>query len=71
MILVSHPSGNANVRGVLRGLESAGILDSFCTSIGTSDREAGHWRNFLFQKASLSGSANKAEAAPAPEAAAE
>ena len=32
-ILLSHPTGNANVRSVLRGLEKAGILDSFCTSI--------------------------------------
>lgn len=32
-VLLSHPTGNANVRSVLRGLVKAGMLDSFCTSI--------------------------------------
>ena len=33
MILVSHPTGNANVRALLLGLENAGLLAGFRTSI--------------------------------------
>jgi glycosyltransferase involved in cell wall biosynthesis len=50
MILVSHPTGNANVRAVLKALERAGVLDSFCTSIGASDQEKVSWRNYFFQR---------------------
>ena len=32
-ILLSHPTGNANVRGALEGLNSNGLLESFHTSI--------------------------------------
>lgn len=32
-ILLSHPTGNANVRSVLKGLVNANILDSFYTSL--------------------------------------
>jgi len=32
-VLLSHPTGNANVRSVLKGLVKEGMLDSFCTSI--------------------------------------
>ena len=43
MILLSHPTGNANVRGVLKALESAGVLDSFYTSLGVSETETVPW----------------------------
>ena len=32
-ILLSHPTGNANVRSVLKGLVNAGMLESFYTSL--------------------------------------
>lgn len=32
-IVISHPTGNANVRGAVAGFEDAGILDSFHTCI--------------------------------------
>lgn len=32
-LVVAHPTGNANVRAVLRGVVRAGLLDSFWTSI--------------------------------------
>ncbi len=35
MITVSHPTGNANVRAALRGLEAAGLLGQFHTAIAT------------------------------------
>ena len=35
MVTVSHPTGNANVRAVLDGLEAAGLLECFCTAIAT------------------------------------
>ena len=35
MITVSHPTGNANVRAALRGLEAAGLLGHFYTAIAT------------------------------------
>jgi glycosyltransferase involved in cell wall biosynthesis len=50
MILLSHPTGNANVRAVMQALENAGILDSFCTTLGVSDQEPAKWRNLFFQK---------------------
>jgi len=31
--VVSHPTGNANVRNVLSALQEAGMLDEFCTTI--------------------------------------
>lgn len=37
MILLSHPTGNANVRGALHGLQEAGLLSAFSTSIATFD----------------------------------
>lgn len=36
-ILVSHPTGNANLRAVLRGFADAGILNAFYTTIATQD----------------------------------
>jgi glycosyltransferase involved in cell wall biosynthesis len=36
-ILLSHPSGNANVRGVLSGLHSNNLLHSFHTSVACFD----------------------------------
>ena len=41
-IIVSHPTGNANLRGVLQGLENKGILGAFYTSIGNF--EGSVWR---------------------------
>ena len=35
MITFSHPTGNANVRAALRGLEEAGLLGHFYTAIAT------------------------------------
>ena len=35
MITVSHPTGNANVRAALHGLEAAGLLGHFYTAIAT------------------------------------
>jgi starch synthase len=32
--LVSHPTGNANMRAVLRGLQRVGALEEFCTTVG-------------------------------------
>lgn len=37
MILLSHPTGNANVRSALHGLQDAGLLSAFSTSIATFD----------------------------------
>jgi glycosyltransferase involved in cell wall biosynthesis len=50
MILLSHPTGNANVRAVIQALDIAGILGSFCTSLGVSDQDAVYWQNLFFQK---------------------
>jgi glycosyltransferase involved in cell wall biosynthesis len=50
MILISHPTGNANVRSVLKALDQASVLDSFHTTLGVSEGEPVSWRNFLFQK---------------------
>lgn len=36
--LVSHPTGNANLRAVLRGLENAGLLGEFHTTIALPPR---------------------------------
>ncbi|MDQ2825218.1 MAG: glycosyltransferase family 4 protein [Verrucomicrobiota bacterium] len=36
MILLSHPTGNANVRAVLQALDRAGLLSIFVTTIGWS-----------------------------------
>jgi hypothetical protein len=36
--VVSHPHGNANVRGVVRGLHRAGLLARFVTTLGVSDQ---------------------------------
>lgn len=35
-VLVSHPTGNANLRAVLRGLERAGVLTEFWTTLSLS-----------------------------------
>ncbi|WP_116107087.1 glycosyltransferase family 4 protein [Lewinella sp. IMCC34191] len=35
MVTVSHPTGNANVRAALDGLEAAGLLECFYTAIAT------------------------------------
>lgn len=32
-VLVSHPTGNANLRAVLRGLEASGVLEEFWTTL--------------------------------------
>lgn len=37
-ILVSHPTGNANVRAVLKGFNEAGILSAFCTTIAVDKK---------------------------------
>jgi glycosyltransferase involved in cell wall biosynthesis len=50
MILVSHPTGNANVRAVIRTFEAAGMLDSFCTTIGTAGQSRTTWLSRLLQK---------------------
>lgn len=39
-VLVSHPTGNPNVRGVLRALEDCGGLDSFHTALAVPRRLA-------------------------------
>jgi alpha-maltose-1-phosphate synthase len=39
-VLVSHPTGNPNVRGVLRALETSGDLDSFHTALAVPRRLA-------------------------------
>src|SRR5512134_1326500 len=39
-VLVSHPTGNPNVRGVLRALEASGDLHSFHTSVAIPPRLA-------------------------------
>ena len=36
MIVLTHPTGNANVRAVLEALEQAGLLARFVTTIGWS-----------------------------------
>jgi glycosyltransferase involved in cell wall biosynthesis len=50
MILLSHPTGNANVRAVILALEKAGILNLFCTSLGVSKGEQVCWLTSFFQK---------------------
>lgn len=50
MILVSHPTGNANVRAVVRALDGAGELDCFFTTLGVSEHEPANWANRPFQK---------------------
>jgi glycosyltransferase involved in cell wall biosynthesis len=37
MILLSHPTGNANVRAVLQALDRAGLLSTFVTTLGWSE----------------------------------
>jgi glycosyltransferase involved in cell wall biosynthesis len=37
MILLSHPTGNANVRAVLQALDQAGLLARFVTTLGWSE----------------------------------
>jgi len=37
MILLSHPTGNANVRAVLKALDRAGLLARFVTTLGWSE----------------------------------
>jgi glycosyltransferase involved in cell wall biosynthesis len=50
MILLSHPTGNANVRAVMRALEQAGVLDSFYTSLGVGESGRIRWQNFFHKK---------------------
>jgi len=50
MILVSHPTGNANVRAVILAMENAGVLDQFCTTLGVADRETINKPNSFFFK---------------------
>ena len=39
MVILSHPTGNSNVRAALRALASAGLLEAFFTTLGfSSDR---------------------------------
>jgi starch synthase len=38
MSLLSHPSGNANVRAVLEALDRAGLLAKFVTTLGWSHK---------------------------------
>lgn len=40
MITVIHPTGNANVRGVLTGLDQENLLDAYYTTIGLSSRSS-------------------------------
>ena len=37
MIIFSHPTGNANARNAIRGLQDADLLASFLTSVATFD----------------------------------
>ena len=46
-VLVTHPTGNANVRGVLSGLHEAGLLQAFATTIATYE---GDWLGRLSGK---------------------
>jgi glycosyltransferase involved in cell wall biosynthesis len=43
-VVVSHPTGNANVRAVLRGLGASGLLDSFWTTLAVPP----HWTRAPF-----------------------
>jgi glycosyltransferase involved in cell wall biosynthesis len=52
MVLVSHPTGNANVRAVIRALDRARLLDSFCTTIGMAEEESARWRKLFFRQRS-------------------
>jgi len=45
MIVVSHPTGNANVRGLLNGLHKHQLLATYCTTLGFSSRSK--WLNLL------------------------
>ncbi len=47
-VIVSHPTGNANVRAVLRGFEQGGILDSFQTTLALP---GGAWSQWLESEA--------------------
>ncbi len=46
-VLVTHPTGNANVRGVLSGLKEAGLLQAFATTIATYE---GDWWGRFFSR---------------------
>ena len=39
MIVLTHPTGNANVRAVMGGLQRAGLLAKFATTIGFAESE--------------------------------
>lgn len=53
MILFSHPTGNANVRALLQGLEEAGLLEEFHTSLTSGVGLSGKFlKYFLRQQAS-------------------
>ncbi len=45
MIVVSHPTGNANVRGLLNGLLNQKLLETYYTTLGFSSRSM--WLNLL------------------------
>jgi alpha-maltose-1-phosphate synthase len=45
MILVSHPTGNNNVRAVIRGLNSDGLLAGFATTLAINPSAA--WLGFI------------------------
>ena len=64
MILLSHPTGNANVRAVLAALENAGELESFHTSVGVADGVAASWHNNLLQKRHFPVPASKFKSRP-------
>ena len=36
MLVLSHPTGNANVRAVLAALDRHGLLDTFYTTLGVN-----------------------------------
>jgi glycosyltransferase involved in cell wall biosynthesis len=44
-ILVSHPTGNANVRAVIDGFERFGLLEEFNTTVATNP--SAHWLKLL------------------------
>jgi len=64
MILLSHPTGNANVRAVLAALENAGELESFHTSVGVADGVAASRQNNLLQKRHFPVPASKFKSRP-------
>ena len=49
MLTISHPTGNQNLRALLSGVEGAGLLDAFHTSVASFE---GNW---LYKAAALPG----------------